>query len=63
MATIKQFEFDESYDLAKTIINKSGSFITYLNKSDHRGEKFKYRTEVNNKQQTTNTFQQTTTLL
>lgn len=51
---ISSFEFEESYMLSKTIINKCGSFVTYLNKSNVRGEKFKHRTEANNKQQTNN---------
>lgn len=51
---INQLEFDECYTLAKTIINKTGNFVTYLNKSNVKGEKFKYRTESNNKLQTTN---------
>lgn len=49
---ISQIEFDESYILAKTIINKTGSFVTYLNKSNVKGEKFKHRTETNHKPQT-----------
>jgi four helix bundle protein len=51
---INETEFNESYNLSKTIITKCGSFVTYLNKSTVRGEKFKHRTELNNKQQTTN---------
>lgn len=51
---IKQSEFDECYNLTKIIINKTGSFVSYLNKSGIKGEKFKNRTETNNKQLTTN---------
>ncbi|MDF2438339.1 MAG: four helix bundle protein [Bacteroidota bacterium] len=51
---INEIEFKESYDLSKIIITKCGSFVTYLNKSAVRGEKFKHRTETNNKQQITN---------
>lgn len=51
---INEAEFTESYTLSKTIIYKCGSFVTYLNKSNVKGEKFKYRTDTNNKQQTTN---------
>jgi four helix bundle protein len=49
---ITQTEFDENYTLASTIIKKCGSFVTYLNKSNYKGEKFKHRTEK--QQQTTN---------
>ena len=51
---ISKTEFEECYILAKTIINKTGSFVSYLNKSNVKGEKFKHRAETNNKQQTTN---------
>jgi four helix bundle protein len=52
---IDHIEFTESYNLSKMIISKCGSFVTYLNKSNVRGEKFKHRTEINQQQQTTNT--------
>lgn len=51
---ISKTEFDECYILAQTIINKTGSFVTYLNKSNVKGEKYKHRTEINHKPQTTN---------
>ncbi|MBI4930751.1 MAG: four helix bundle protein [Bacteroidetes bacterium] len=38
---ISQVEFKENYELAETIIAKSGSLINYLNNSQHKGEKFK----------------------
>ena len=36
-------EFEESYNLADKLNNKLGSFISYLNKSDIKGEKFRNR--------------------
>lgn len=43
---IVQPEFDECYAMADKIITKSGNFISYLNKSEFKGEKFKNRREV-----------------
>jgi four helix bundle protein len=43
---ILQAEFDECYAMAEKIIIKSGNFISYLNKSEFKGEKFKNRREV-----------------
>ena len=40
---ISEDEFKDCYNLADEIINKSGSLITYLNKSEHKGQKYKYR--------------------
>lgn len=38
---ISEKEFNESYVLCDEIISKSGSLINYLNKSEHKGQKFK----------------------
>ena len=65
---ISQEEININYSLTDEIISKTGKLITYLNKSDFKGEKFNRETieienidtskssvtEANNKQQTTN---------
>lgn len=48
---INDNEFKECYDLADTIIHKSGNLIDYLNKSKHTGKKYKDR-PINSKRQT-----------
>lgn len=45
-------EFEECYKLTETIISKSGKFISYLNSSQHTGEKFKKPQTTNDKPQT-----------
>jgi len=40
---ISDVEFKECVALTEEIISKSGSLINYLNKSEHKGEKFKNR--------------------
>jgi len=41
---ITEETFNECYNLTKEIISKTGSLISYLNKSDYKGEKFRNRT-------------------
>jgi four helix bundle protein len=40
---ISDKEFEDCYNLASEIISKTGSLISYLNKSEFKGEKFKDR--------------------
>ncbi len=49
---IAEETFKELYGIADEIISKTGSLISYLNKTEYKGEKFRNRD--NNKQQTTN---------
>lgn len=41
---IEQEKFDDLYNKAGQIGQKTGAFISYLNKSEHKGNKFKDRT-------------------
>jgi four helix bundle protein len=51
---IVKTEFDELYEMADKVFRKNQSMINYLNQTVIKGQKFKNRTELNDKRKTTN---------